>query len=760
MKFIFSFIGLYIGAVATSDWHGGLFGLLIGYLLAAYIQLKGSLKELQRELKTVKANLIDSSVGIQADTVDGDVDGEAPTLIKSQTVEGEDDIDSEAPTVIGFARQQGDDSEAPTIIRQQHDALPEEDDEEIELAVDLREGSEFDGDKPPSPVDRAIQFIKHFFTTGNVVVKIGVLILFCGVGFLLQYAYERQVLPIELRLIGVGIGAIVMLVIGWRLRHKRSGYALVLQGGGVGIMYITIFATAKTFHLIDPVAALVMMIFLVTFSAILAYVQDSRSLAIFGSAGGFVAPILTSTGGGSHVMLFSYYALLNAGIFGMAWLKSWRLLNWVGFIFTFVIGSAWGIKYYQPQYFGSTEPFLVLFFLFYLAIAVLFAHHQPPQLKGLVDGTLLFGVPLVAFTLQAALVRDFEFGRARSALAMAAIYIGLAKILWRKQVEGMRLLTESFLALGVIFASLAIPYALDGRWTAATWALEGAAAVWLGIRQHRLLTRNFGLLLQVGASLMFLSTLREPFGSIAILNSAYMGCLFTSLAGLFTAYTHYQHKQELEEWEQTFHMFLLAWGVAWWLGAGLMEIDHHLSSRYELNAALFFITASFLFMDVIARRLQWSTALLVPVILLPAIIFSALIAYVDHSAKHPLSNYGYLAWTIAFVGQYLLLYRNQQDWPKELLSNWHMLTLWALVFMCSWIAATSVNYLVIGNAIWGDVLWGLVPALTALLIILHHQKLPWPILAHKENYLGTGLVALLLVQSIWLCASYFIEGRP
>ena len=128
-----------------------------------------------------------------------------------------------------------------------------------------------------------------------------------------------------------------------------------------------------------------------------------------------------------------------------------------GFVFTFVIGAAWGIKYYQPQYFGSTEPFLVLFFLFYLAIAVLFAHRQPPQLKGLVDGTLVFGVPLVAFTLQAALVRDFEFGRALSALAMAAIYIGLAKILWHKQVEGMRLLTESFLALGVIFASLAIP---------------------------------------------------------------------------------------------------------------------------------------------------------------------------------------------------------------------------------------------------------------------------------------------------------------
>ncbi len=759
MKFIFPIIGLYIGAVASSDWHGGLFGLLIGYLLATCIQLKASLKDVQHELKNIRTNLIDSSVSVEPASKARDVGSEAPAQVESQFAD-EEETDSEAPTVIGIASRQQDDSEAPAIIRQQHDVSHGPGDEEIEMDIDIRDEGASGTDKPSSPLDRIVDFIKHFFTTGNVVVKIGVIILFFGVGFLIRYAVERQVLPIELRLIAIGIGAIVMLLIGWRLRHRRSAYALVLQGGAVGIMYITIFATAKTFHLIDPVAALVMMVFLVSFSAILAYVQDSRTLAIFGSAGGFIAPILTSTGSGSHVMLFSYYALLNAGIFGMAWVKSWRSLNWIGFVFTFVIGAAWGVKFYQPQYFDSTEPFLVLFFLFYLTIAVLFAHRQPPQLKGLVDGTLVFGVPLVAFTLQTALVRDFEFGRALSALAMAAIYIGLAKILWHKQVEGMRLLTESFLALGVIFASLAIPFALDGRWTAATWALEGAAAVWLGLRQHRLLTRNFGLLLQVGASLMFLSTLREPFTATPVLNSAYIGCLFTSLAGLFTAYSHYQHKRELEDWEQGFHIFLLAWGVAWWLGAGVMEIEHHLSSRYELNATLLFFTASFLVLDVIARRLRWQTALLVSIIFLPAIILAVLFAYIVHPGMHPLANYGYIAWTFTFLGQYRLLYRNQQDWQKRVLSDWHVGTLWVLVFMCSWIAAESVNYLVIGNNIWGNILWGLVPAITSILIILHHQKLPWPILSYKESYLGTGLVALLFVQGLWLVASCFIEGRP
>ncbi|MFT5134440.1 MAG: putative membrane protein, partial [Gammaproteobacteria bacterium] len=67
---------------------------------------------------------------------------------------------------------------------------------------------------------------------------------------------------------------------------------------------------------------------------------------------------------------------------------------------------------------------------------------------------------------------------------------------------------------------------------------------------------------------------------------------------------------------------------------------------------------------------------------------------------------------------------------------------------------------VIGNAIWGDVFWGLIPSLVTLLIILHHQKLDWPILKHRDSYLQTGLIPLLLFASLWLVVSFSMEGRP
>ena len=74
----------------------------------------------------------------------------------------------------------------------------------------------------------------------------------------------------------------------------------------------------------------------------LAVLQDARALAVLGIVGGFLAPMLASTGSGNHVALFSYYAMLNSAIFGIAWFKAWRVLNVLGFVFTFGIGSAVG----------------------------------------------------------------------------------------------------------------------------------------------------------------------------------------------------------------------------------------------------------------------------------------------------------------------------------------------------------------------------------------------------------------------------------
>jgi uncharacterized membrane protein len=156
-------------------------------------------------------------------------------------------------------------------------------------------------------------------------------ILFFGVAFLLKYTYQHVHVPIELRLAGVALGAVVLLLIGWRLAARREGYALALQGGGVGLLYLTIFGALRLVRAASAGPAFALLLAVAALSALLAVLQDSLALAVLGAAGGFLAPILASTGEGSHVALFGYYAVLNAGILAIAWFKAWRLLNLVGF---------------------------------------------------------------------------------------------------------------------------------------------------------------------------------------------------------------------------------------------------------------------------------------------------------------------------------------------------------------------------------------------------------------------------------------------
>ncbi|MCW5213711.1 DUF2339 domain-containing protein, partial [Desulfobulbus sp. TB] len=229
------------------------------------------------------------------------------------------------------------------------------------------------------------------------------------------------------------------------------------------------------------------------------------------------------------------------------------------FFFTLGIGSFWGVNSYKARYFASTEPFLILFFLMFTLIGILFAFRQPPKLKGYVDGTLVFGTPIICFSLQTALLKDMKYGLAITALLVSFFYIGLARFLWNKGDErlrqGMRTLTEAFLALGIVFVTLAVPLALSGRWTAVTWALEGAALIWVGVRQNRIIPRNFGTLLQLVAAFFFLTGNYSPDERMILFNGIYLGCLIISLSALFSSRYLYR-AENLHNFEQYHHLLL------------------------------------------------------------------------------------------------------------------------------------------------------------------------------------------------------------
>ena len=593
----------------------------------------------------------------------------------------------------------------------------------------------------PSPV---IEAITRFFTGGNLMVKIGVIILFFGVSFLVKFAADRGMVPVELRLAAVTAGAIALLGVGWRLRERRAQYALVLQGGGVGILYLTIFAAFRLYDLIPAPLTFGLLVATCALSSALAVLQDSRTLAVLGVSGGFLAPILASTGSGSHVALFSYYALLNAGIVGIAWFRTWRVLNLVGFAFTFVIGASWGARFYQPEYFATTEPFLILFFVMYSLIAVLFALRQEPELKGYVDGTLVFGTPIVAAAFQASLVSGYEFGLAWSALGVGLYYLVLATWIFSRNSRNLRLLSESFLAFGTIFATIAIPLALDGRWTAAAWALEGGALVWVGLRQERWLVRLFGVMLLLGGGVFFLVDI-PPKGAIACLNGFWLGSALIAGASLFASFLLTRNRHKLNSRELPFTDILLVWGLIWWYFGGLCELSRRLEET-QIMAALVFVALSTTACDYASERLSWDSLILPSFLLLPALCVALLLQ--SFTVSHPLVDGGFLAWPVALLLYYLILSRREALIGK-ILPFIHPVPVWFAAILLSWELHWWIGRISGIAPVWKLLPIGLVPALFIPLLKLLAKQVPWPFTAQRRTYLLVGSLPLAVGAWVW-----------
>lgn len=378
--------------------------------------------------------------------------------------------------------------------------------------------------KPPEPVipfkDRLPTPIRNLIYGGNTLVKMGVLILFLGLAFLLRYTAERVTVPIELRYASVALIGAGLLGLGWFLRRRRADYALIMQGMGIGVFYLTTLSAMKFHALIPSEMGFAFMFVVSLLGASLAILQKAPALAIIAALEGFATPILTSTGGNHMMGLFTYLSILDVGIVLVAWFNAWRILNVIGFVGTFTLATGWANQHYTDAQYAPVQAFLILFFLLFTATGVFFARRTLLDAKsgidssgslaqqagvalaqvGRVDSALVFGTPITAFGLQYVLSKQWEFGPVFSAMAVAAFYLILARLIFSRERKGLALLAEAYAIVGVIFATLAIPLGLEGVWTCSAWAVEGAGMYWLGVRQQRPYARAFAYLVLVGAS--------------------------------------------------------------------------------------------------------------------------------------------------------------------------------------------------------------------------------------------------------------------
>jgi uncharacterized membrane protein len=589
--------------------------------------------------------------------------------------------------------------------------------------------------------------IAKWLFSGNPLAKLGVVLLFFGLAYLLRFASERGMLPIELRLAGAAAIAMGLLGVGWRLRERSPGYALTLQGGSIGALYLTSFAAFRVYGLLPSPLVFGLLVVICAACVTLAVVQRAQSLALLASLGGYGAPVLLSTGGGNHVALFSYYGLLSAGILAVSVWQAWRPLNLIGFAFTFGIGALWGQANYDPSLYVSSQLFLAMNLLIYGVVTVLMAlRHGDTREAALVDGTLAFGTPLVGFGLQVGLTRHWTYGPAFSALAYGALYLPLAWVALQRWPERGRRLTASFLALGAGFVTLAIPLALSARWTSMAWALEGLGVLWIGRvqRQARITWSGTGLLALAGVSGGLAWTAGVDTSTFLMLSATLSLCW---LAGAWL----WSRAEDLDG-HATMSTLLLFGGILVWLvmiagGSGRLmasEIEAGLLGLLWMSASAFVWRAA-------GRRLAWSALGVCAFLLWPVALL--VLPFQIATDGHPLGSGPWSAVWMAALGiewQVLRSYRQPAEGGSKGLPMWHALFWWLAFGLATTEASWALN-----RPGWGADEWPvagllIVSSLFVLAVSLLAGRGHWAPLRHPRAYwLGAlgpaGLVALVLL---------------
>lgn len=762
MIYLFLLAGVITGA-ALFDEEGIFLGLVLGYLSYRVKKSSDIIQDLTTQIKVLKHNIAELASPV----------AKTPSFKESQQTtdplpadilksdKKEEEVAPVAPPVSEPIPDVSAPIQEPEAVFTQPAASTASN--KSASGKSSSEKNIFEPGVPAEPdfISNLVTQVQSFIFGGNLFARLGVAVLFIGLSFLIKEAIAHGIFPIELRLAGAFLIGTVMLGLGWRLTKKRPTYGLTLQGGGIAIIYLTVFASFRIFSLIEAQTAFILLTVITLLGVVIALLQNAQSLAVISLLGGFMAPVLASTGSGNHVALFTYYAILNAGVFIMAWYKPWRYLNLTGFFSTFGIATFWGGLSYEPELFSSTEPFLALFFAMYLGISLMYALRHGLEPKQVVDGTLVFGLPVFAFTLQAVLVDPFEYGLAWSALVMGGCYAIVAWIIHRAKPQLLRTLIESLAGVSLALLSMTIPFALDATWTGTGWALEGAALIWLGVKQRRLLVRLSGYALLAFASVSFMYGLEETTYDVfqnytLIANKAFIGFIVLGLSSLFGAYHLSVHGEKVFRLERWLAPVLLAAGMMWMLAGPFEELRRELTEPHRHHAQLVALGLTMLGAGFVGRKLVWRQLQTASLFLLPLLYAFSLISI--FRLDSPFESWGAIAWLVTVGSMYLLLYwynhtnTGHANTDHQNTGRWyglaHAAILWFVTLLLTSEASIRIQSIQNIPETWEILPMLAIPALIAAGVTRLSTTGIWPFGELPKTYLRAGVIPILL--GLWL----------
>ncbi|HJW27188.1 MAG TPA: DUF2339 domain-containing protein [Rhodocyclaceae bacterium] len=508
----------------------------------------------------------------------------------------------------------------------------------------------------PAPAPAALTWWQRLLA-GNLLAKVGVVLLFFGVASALRLAADYGYLPVSLRLLVGAVGGVAMIAFGWAKARQggHEAFGIAVQGGGFAILYLIVYFMLARYALLGPTPAFLFFALIGVGCVLLAAAQDGEILAVLGLAGAFFAPVLADRIGDDPLPLFGYFTLLNAFIVGVSWFKAWRVLDVAGFVLTIGVGMAWAVDHYRAEHYPATQGFLVFFWLLYSATPVLMAWFRAPGRAGWNDAVLVFGTPLVGFALQSRLAAD-RYELAWAAFAAALYYGALWLFLFLRGPAELRLLERCQLGLAIAFGTLAVPLGFGVHVTTAFWALEGVAVLWFGAVQGRRPAVLAGAGLQLAAGAWLLWHLPGTATGLPVVNEAFFGMALVAGTGYASARLLTDERAVAALW----------WALGWWMAAGLREIHFHASDANGAVLGLVFLAGTLAVTLWLHRARAWQPA--GQAALLPGAVLALWLAWTNLTEPGALGGLPYLPVLNAFDFAQLLALAALTAWQRRVVA--------------------------------------------------------------------------------------------
>lgn len=311
---------------------------------------------------------------------------------------------------------------------------------------------------------------------------VGVILVVVGVMFFLKYAYDNNWIGPAGRIAIAAMAGTAALILGERLR--RAPYPVLFQtltGGGLAVFYGCIYFSFQVYGLTGQTVSFVLAVAVTVLALALSVVHNAPGICLLAQLGGFLSPVLISTGENRPVELFSFVTILNLATIGCAWFRNWRFVNAAGFIGTWALYAGWADKYYDESQIGVAVLFSALFYLMFLIAPMLkaFSTRRPLLAE---DLWLVAAVIFVEFVNNSMLLSGTFRPWHGPAVLLQAVTLSAVYTEWtRRSFEDSRT-RATLLLFALSLVTVAIPIQLRFYAIPIAWSVEAVMLGYVGVK--------------------------------------------------------------------------------------------------------------------------------------------------------------------------------------------------------------------------------------------------------------------------------------